>query len=431
VTGLTVVHLIPSVSSRAFGLGPVALNLVREQRALGIDAKIWCLDSPSDVSWGLQSTDLMPESVVTFKPTGPGFLGYSVELERAVTGADGRGVHLIHQHGIWTGISRASNLWRGKFRRPTVIAPHGSLEEWAVRRSGWKKRIAKAAYEARNFREAACFHATAQPEAESFLRYGIRRPIAVVPNGLSNAWIDSEGSGARFRTQYALPADVRILLYLSRITPVKNLEMFLMAMARDRGALRDWLLVLAGPDEFGYQRKLEQLVNHLQLEPFVRFVGFVAAEFKRDAFAAASVFVLPSRREASPMSVLEALGAAVPVLTTRGTPWKEIEIHKCGWWCDVEVEGIGRALGTVLRASPEQLAELGERGRQLVRKKYTWSAAATLCQRLYLWLLGAAERPEIVLPYSESEGPGFFGPIGENGGAADSREATARKGGHP
>lgn len=395
---LSVRHLLVTIGPKSYGLGPVALNLVREQRALGLDARIWCLDSPSDVSWALQSTDLMPEYVVTFKPTGPSFLGYSVELERAVTGADGRVVHLVHQHGIWTGISRVSNRWRGKFRRPTIIAPHGALEEWAIRRSTWKKRIAKIAYESKNFREAACFHATAQPEAENFLRYGIRRPIAVVPNGLSGAWIGSEGSGARFRTQYGLPDDVQILLYLGRITPVKNLEMLLAAMARNRDALRDWLLVLAGADEFGYQRKLEQLVNHLRLGAFVRFVGFLPAEFKRDAFAAANVFVLPSRREASPIAILEALGAGVPVLTTRGTPWKELEIHKCGWWCDVDIESIGRALGIVLRTSPEQLAESGERGRQLVRKKYAWSAAAEHCQQLYTWLLGAAERPEIVLP---------------------------------
>ena len=400
---LCVRHLLATVGPKSFGLGSVALHLVREQRALGIDARVWCLDRPSDVAWALRTADLAPEAVVAFRPLGPDFLGYSAALERAVLGTDGQGVHVIHQHGIWTAVSRAANLWRRRFRRPTVIAPHGSLEAWAIRRSAWKKRLAKVAYETENLRDAACFHATARPEADGLLRYGVRRPIAVVPNGLSDAWIGSAGDGSRFRAHYGLPSDARILLYVGRITPVKNLEMLLGAMAAHRTMLRDWLLVVAGKDEFGYQGKLERLIAQLDLGRWVRFVGFVTSELKRDAYAAASVFVLPSLREASPVAVLEALGAGVPVLTTRGTPWEELERHRCGWWCPADVESIGRALRDALSTSPEQLVSSGRRGRELVRSKYTWSAAAVQCQRLYAWLLGDPERPENLLPPSEQQ----------------------------
>jgi glycosyltransferase involved in cell wall biosynthesis len=376
----------------------VALNLVREQRALGIDARIWCLDSPAEVSWALQSSGLEAEHIIAFPHTGPTVLEFSTSLDRAVTGPEGRSVDVIHQHGIWTGISRATNSWRGRFGRPTVLAPHGALEAWAVQRSVWKKRLARIAYENRNFRETACFHATALPEAEEFRRYGVRRPVAVISNGLSNAWTDSEGHGSRFRVKCGLPAGARVLLYVGRVTPVKNLEMLVaaMAVAMHTGDLHGWLLVVVGADEFGYQRKLEQLAGQLAIKRFVRFVGFVEQEYKRDAFAAASAFVLPSRKEASPISVLDALGAAIPVLTTRGTPWQELETHQCGWWCDVNVESIGRALGEVLRASPGHLADMGERGRQLVREKYMWSASAASCVDLYQWLMGASARPGFV-----------------------------------
>jgi glycosyltransferase involved in cell wall biosynthesis len=350
------------------------------------------------VLWALQSSGLEPEHIIAFPHIGPRVLEFSTSLERAVTGSAGRGVDVVHQHGIWTGISRAANNWRRRFLRPTVLAPHGALEAWAVRRSAWKKRLARIAYENRNFRETACFHATALSEAEGFRGYGVRPPVAVIPNGLSNAWTDSVGYGDRFRVKFGLPQDARILLYVGRVTPVKNLEMLLVAMAAamDRGDLHGWLLVVVGADEFGYQRKLEQLAGQLAIKRFVRFVGFVAQEYKRDAFAAASAFVLPSRKEASPISVLDALGAAVPVLTTRGTPWQELERHQCGWWCDVNVESIGRALGEVLRASPRHLADMGERGRQLVREKYMWSTSAASCVGLYRWLLGAGARPGFV-----------------------------------
>jgi glycosyltransferase involved in cell wall biosynthesis len=394
---LCVRHLVVSVGPKSFGLGSVALNLVREQLALGIDSGIWCLDSPEEVARVLRTADLPSDCVVAFKPVRPRFLGHSPELQRAATGLAGRKVHVIHQHGIWTGLSRVANNWRRTFHRPTVIAPHGSLEAWALRRSSWKKRIALAAYEAENLRNAACFHATAQPEVDGFIRYGVRRPIALVPNGVADAWIDSVGDGARFRLRHGLKPGVKILLYMGRITPVKNLAMLLEAMAIDRGALNDWLLVIAGTDEFGYKRKLECMIGRLQLEEFVRFVGFVPNELKRDAYAAANVFVLPSRREASPISVLEALGAGVPVLTTHGAPWRELETYRCGWWCEVDVAAITEALGMALRLSSDRLAVFGDRGRQLVRKSYTWSRVASECERLYAWLLGTAAQPESII----------------------------------
>ena len=172
--------------------------------------------------------------------------------------------------------------------------------------------------------------------------------------------------------------------------------MLLAAMGRSKHMLRDWILVIAGTNEFGYKRKLDNLIADLALERFVRFVAFVPQELKRDAYAAASAFALPSLREASPISVLEALGAGVPVLTTRGTPWQELEQNRCGWWCEVELGSMVRSLHVVLSSSPSLLAEYGARGRELVRTKYTWSIAAQNCLRLYGWIRGETERPEFV-----------------------------------
>src|SRR5258708_16942054 len=110
--------------------------------------------------------------------------------------------------------------------------------------------LAKLAYENENLQRAACFHATSATEADGFRDYGVTKPIAVIPNGLSKAWIDSRGDGSRFRAEYGINDETRIVLYVGRVTPVKNLEMLLEAMAAMRSDLRGWQLVVAGPDEF-------------------------------------------------------------------------------------------------------------------------------------------------------------------------------------
>ena len=394
---LGVRHLLVTVGPESFGLGPVALNLVREQRALGIDAKIWCLDNPSDIQWAAGSSGVAPECIMGFQRRGPGFLGYSPEMERATVRSEGENIDIIHQHGIWTGISRVANLWRDRFHGPTIIAPHGSLEGWAIKRSAWKKRLALAAYESRNLNEARCFHATAQPEVEGIREYGLRKPIAVIQNGVSDEWLRSDGIGTDLRLKYELPADHRILLYMGRVSPIKNIRMITEAMAGIRDELQGWLLVIAGKDEFGYQREMEAVVKQLKLEQWVRFIGRVDPEDKRNVFAAADIFVLPSRKEASPMVVLEALGAAVPVLTTKGTPWQDLETYNCGWWSEVSIDSLRRSLHMAISMSKEELRLMGERGRQLVSERYRWSIAARESLRLYEWLLGRAGQPEFVL----------------------------------
>ena len=73
--------------------------------------------------------------------------------------------------------------------------------------------------------------------------------------------------------------------------------------------------------------------------------------------------------------VAEALWAGVPVITTKGTPWSELESCKAGWWIDLPPkESLGRALSEAMTLPPDALAEMGRRGRQLVEEKYTWSA---------------------------------------------------------
>lgn len=112
----------------------MALNLVREQRRLGVDAKIWCLDSPEEIEWCSASSGVEAEHIVGFPSKGPGYLGYSPAMERAAVEL-GERVDVIHQHSIWSMVSRVTNTWRRRFHRPTVVAPHGTLETWCLARS--------------------------------------------------------------------------------------------------------------------------------------------------------------------------------------------------------------------------------------------------------------------------------------------------------
>jgi glycosyltransferase involved in cell wall biosynthesis len=393
---LRVLHVTASIGQTSFGVGQVAVDLAVAQVSENGNAHIWCLDTEDQISWAIRRTSLVRERVSNFRSFGPSRLAFSKEMFAAAR-LDGGIFDVVHQHGIWTACSQTANILRKAHHIPVVIAPHGSLQHWALLRSRWKKRLAFIVYEGRNLKGAACLHATGEAEIGDFRDYGLSNPIALIPNGVSASWVESEGSGLRFRRRYAIAPDRRVLLFLSRITPKKGLPVLLDAIDRIRSDFGSWLLVIAGTDEFDHLREVKSLVTKLNLPELVMFTGPLYGEAKRDAFAASEAFVLPSYSEGSPMVVLDSLAVGVPVITTKGTPWSCLLDYQCGWWVEASSDGISEALRDLIGLCKEKLHAMGHRSRELVMSQYLWKTQADKTLKLYAWLLGRGDKPDFVI----------------------------------
>lgn len=389
-------HLANAVGRSSFGVGAVVLQLSSAQRALGADPSIWTNDQASEAAEVRQAMSFRDVSLATYPVFGPRGFWYSPAMESASAGRRAGGFSILHQHGIWAACGRSSLRWHSRFGHPVVIAAHGELDPWALRRSRIKKWLARRAYAGPLLHRASCLHAMGENEVSAYRDFGLTGPVALIPNGVSPEWLTGRGDAAAFRAQCDLPGDRRLLLYLSRVTPKKGLPLLFQAMAALRRPMDDWLLLIVGPDEFDHTRELRQLAHALGIERFVRFLGPVFGEHKRNAFAAADVFVLPTHSEGNPIAVLEALGAGIPVLTTRGAPCDYLVARDCGWWTDIDAESIRESLEDALGRSKASLAAMGQRGREVVQNRFTWPRIAQMTLELYSWLLGRAGRPEFV-----------------------------------
>jgi glycosyltransferase involved in cell wall biosynthesis len=390
-----ILHIVPSTGQGSGGLGPIAIGLAQAQRALGQKTAIWCLGLPNEKM--TQNLDDLDMPIVINPVVGPPKIGLSLMAERMAVSEAGARYEVLHQHGIWMANSRITNRWRNAFRGPTIIAPQGALAEQAFKFSTWKKRLALLGYEAKNLQSASCLQATSEAEAIEFQRFGLRNPIAILPNGIPDIWLTSTGDGYGFRHRYSIPQSKRLLLFLSRLHPKKGLPMLFEALASMQQQLTNWHLVIAGPDEGNHRRELQVLSEKLNIQHLVQFVGPLYGSEKRDVLDAAEIFVLPTYSEGAPVAVVEALGAGVPVLTTRGAPCEELRIHRCGWWVDINPIAIQEALLDAVHRSKSELEEMGQRGRVLVANKYTWVQVAQKSLVLYQWLLGRGGQPDFVI----------------------------------
>lgn len=282
---------------------------------------------------------------------------------------------VIHIHALWSPFLHKVSKWASKNQIPTVWSPHGMLTPWAMRNKWWKKYPAWWLYQRRDLAKANLLHVTAGSEEEDVRRLGLKNPVVVVPLGVA---IDC-------RVERVERADgKKILLFVSRVQRKKGLLNLVRAWAKlkyDYSAqsiypslLNEWVVRIVGPDQDNHTAELKLLCNELGVEKDFEFVGPVYGEDLLREYAAADIFVLPTYSENFGSVVIEALSHAVPVICTKGAPWKELETHKCGWWIDIGVEPLSAALNKSLSLSDIERREMGKRGRRLVEDKYTWDA---------------------------------------------------------
>lgn len=295
---------------------------------------------------------------------------------------------LIHLHGMWTLLLALAALVAHRKGITLVISPHGCLEPWALGYKHRKKWFALRTYQGAILRSASLFIATASQELESIRKAGLRQPVAVIPNGVDVGPPPHHGAHGTPKT----------ILFLSRVHPIKGLLDLVEAWARVRRP--GWRIVIAGGDEAGYRAKVTALIRVKGLQSDFEFVGFVEGARKQACFDSADIFILPTYSESFGIAIAEALSNELPVITTTGAPWQDLEEYRCGWWVEPGVQGVSGALLKALECSPEELMEMGRRGRQLVINKYTWCRVGSTALEVSEWLLDSSRhKPEAVKDY--------------------------------
>ena len=268
---------------------------------------------------------------------------------------------------------------------PLVVSPRGMLEPWSLAHRSWKKGVAWLLYEKWDLACARVLCATSMEEADSIRRVGCRQPIAVVPNGVSVP----QPHARRTRHQ-----GVRNALFLSRIHPKKGLLLLVDAWEKVRP--NGWRMIVAGPDEEGHKRLVEDAVRNAGIEEDFIFVGPVEGAAKADLFSSADLFILPTMSENFGLAVAEALAYGIPVITTVGAPWKGLVEHSCGWWVTPDSDALAYAIRGATLLPDAERAAMGSRGRDWMEREFSWSSVARRMISVYEWILHGGSAPDCV-----------------------------------
>lgn len=281
---------------------------------------------------------------------------------------------VFHVNGCWTPGCALTQKWAQNMGIKVVLTPHGMLEPWIMARHYWTRKVpALLLYQKAAVRNADYLHATANSEKENLLRLGYNTHIEVIPNGIEVENISLKKSWERKKQ----------ILFLSRIHVKKGIEFLLEAAAQLKAQLDGYVIRFAGEGETEYIDQLKRKAEILGIAEIVKFCGGIYGNQKWEFFQEADVFVLPTYSENFGIVVAEALASGTPVITTQGTPWKELETEHCGWWTEIGTQPTVEALNKFLQMDVTELEAMGRNGRKLVEQKYSSQKMAEDMMKLY------------------------------------------------
>jgi glycosyltransferase involved in cell wall biosynthesis len=274
------------------------------------------------------------------------------------------GVSVIHSHGYRSDI--IGMLAARRAGVPIISTLHG----WTpVNRS---LRI----YEAidrlvlRWFDHIIC---VSRPLYEQMLRTLPSHRVTLLPNAVSTLPVDGFSPTARGTTR-------KTILFVGRLSYEKGVDVLLRAYAHSFFGHDDTRLLILGdgPDRTTY----EQLAHDLRINDQVEFLGF-----QRDVqsfYRSADLYVLASRSEGLPLSLLEAMSAGLPLVATRvgGVP----DVIQDGFSGCLVPSNDHRALGVALKNlldKPDQAAVMAESARAVVTTHYRAEPWARNIEKIY------------------------------------------------
>ncbi|MFM2165359.1 MAG: hypothetical protein RL325_1796 [Planctomycetota bacterium] len=362
-----ILHVIDNLYPESGGPTTVAIEFVRAQARMGRRVAVLCTKAPRK-----------PEQRAALEARWAGLgIEYLVleDLPKPQRAAAARGhvdrlrPEVIHIHCVWEGLLRHVAHHARRRGIPYVLSTHGMLHRYALAQKRLKKWVYLQVFPGIVGGARELF-ALNREEAD-YAQARFRRPCSVLENGIVVADYEAPESGL-FRSRFPSIGGKPFALFVGRLHQIKGIDKLMRSYAHARGKGLELELAVVGPDD-GERPALEAVARELGIEAHVHFTGGLFGPEKRDAFAACALFAHRPRFEGFGITVVEALAAGRPAVTTRECKLDGAAEAGAIRLADDTDEAFGDAMLEVARSS-DRGESLGRRGQAWVRARLDWES---------------------------------------------------------
>jgi glycosyltransferase involved in cell wall biosynthesis len=207
-----------------------------------------------------------------------------------------------------------------------------------------------------------------------------QKSTAYIPNGVALI----EHQNCSLIDQWDIVPN-KYLLMVSRLVKHKGahylLEAWQFARQQNPELLKDYKLVIVGDSAFtdNYVAQLRQIASG---DNSIIFTGWQKGQTLAELYANCALLVHPSENEGLPMTVLQAMSHARPVLVSDISEHKEVISDERFWFSNTNIHSLAQKI-TELVQNPDLLKEKGAKNKALVEKNYNWKDITNQTIALY------------------------------------------------
>ncbi len=383
---MKILHVIPSLSPRRGGPSFTLRALARALAEAGLEIHIVATDDdgPDARLWAPSGQPLVEDSVnIWYFPRQTRFYTASWPLTQWLARHVGE-YDLVHIHALFSYASLPAAFYAARYGVPYLVRPLGTLNRYGMQqRRPWLKRLSFQLIERRILEHATLIHYTSEQERKQAAELGVNYPSVVIPNPVELPIATQSQHKGQFRQQHPWLAERTLILFLSRLDPIKGLDLLLPAFAQLRATDSQAALIIVGNGEAAFVNSLRSQAEQLGIASDIVWTGFVAGEAKQAVLADADIFVLPSYSENFGIAVVEAMAAGLPVIiSNRIGIHHEVSLAGAGLIVECAKSPLANAL-LYLAGDPKQRQHMAEQGRSLARKQFSQPAITSQIIRLY------------------------------------------------
>lgn len=285
---------------------------------------------------------------------------------------------IIHIHEHRHSLAIATHRYAKKNNVPYVLQAHGSVLPFFQKEK--LKEIFDKIWGFDILNDACKVFALTEVEKEQYLKMGVdERKIEIVPLGINLEEYDNLPSKGKFKSEFNIKDDEKLIVFLGRIHEIKGLDLLVKSFNKIK--CDNIKLAIIGGD-YGYLNSVKALIKDLKLEDRIIFPGVLIGEAKKEALVDCDIFVMPSRYESFTTSGLEAMACSKPLILTKNNHIHDWVEGNVGITCEFDENELANRIEKLLNDT-KLCDEFGKNGRQLIENKYNWTKVEKEIERIY------------------------------------------------
>jgi glycosyltransferase involved in cell wall biosynthesis len=233
---------------------------------------------------------------------------------------------VVHFHQIWNFRHQILAIKLRKLSIPFMFSLHGHFDIWSVNRNYLAKKVFYFFFK-KNFINASGVQISSVDELKEARIFTKNDNIKyfLISNG-----VELHQCHAILKKKEFNYSHIKILFF-GRIHPKKGIELILKAFAELLSKNKNYTLTIVGPAERTYLEKINNLINNLKINSYVKILKPIFDELdKIKLLKDHDIFVLPSYEEADSVALKEALACGIAVIISKQCRLNEVVDYKCG-----------------------------------------------------------------------------------------------------